>query len=155
MNATAMIPILGRIGQALRPWQDRVIRWMDVASSHRQALMASACRAAGLVPVIIPTSMTSLLQPLDTHCSAKYKRHLTQEHEKVWPASPTGGSTTAGCLEALFRLNREILLGTDWAPALRQCVFGGGQGELARTVHRSLDWTPSLSSVSSDPPSLH
>ena len=37
------------------------------------SVVLAECRAAGIIPVVIPAKLTGLLQPLDTHAFAAYK----------------------------------------------------------------------------------
>ena len=142
LSAAMLCRIVRLVGVAVRELQAKywLLLSMDVCPVHLSAEVALAARRAGLCLHYIPASMTSCLQPLDTHVFSHFKLRLSQAHHELMLQSPDGAVHREDFLAALCSLTRRIF-SAPWPTAFRHCGFSAGQHGLGSSVMRALSFT--------------
>lgn len=94
-----------------------VILLVDVHSSHIDNSIFLHARRCGIRLVYIPSKLTWLLQPCDTHVFAPFKQAVRKawQHEKA--RRPNGVVSTETWLELVCRAIGEVLVGASWRHA--------------------------------------
>lgn len=128
-NTALMRWVVRLLGAAVAPFlADFVpIFLFDASKTHTHATVFAACRRAGLLPGLVPSKMTWLLQPLDIRGFLPFKLHLQREYQ-VCRIRAVGGVVAVGdwfaCVCAAIRI---VLQGRCWATAFDAAGFGPGQ----------------------------
>ena len=97
---------------------------MDAHTSHFSCEALRAARANGILPCIIPASMTSLLQPLDTHVFARFKLFLRTRLHQTMLQGPNRDLTVLEVMDALMHTMKGVLQSHEWDPIFTQNGFG-------------------------------
>ena len=89
ITAECLVWIINLIGWNLRGLRNLydIVLSMDVLGLHFCDKVVNAARANGIRLHFIPGTLTWLLQPLDTHGFALYKRYLKKSHWIIRPAT--------------------------------------------------------------------
>ena len=116
LSASVLCRRLRLVQVALREVHDKcwILLSMDVCPVHLSPHVALAAKNAGFCLHYIPASMTSTLQPLDTHVFAHFKLRLSQAHHDLLVQSKTGTVS----LETFF-VGSTLL---HHPPSLRSCL---------------------------------
>ena len=112
---------------------------MDAASQHiADDVLAHAARLRVRV-LLIPSRMTWLLQPLDSHVYAVLKRtfHLLQLDERS--ANPQGVMGGVAWIDVLERGVRAVLVERDWSGALASNGLIRGAVDLRQRIRSHLE----------------
>ena len=126
---------------------------MDACPCHCTGLVARACAKAGVHLLYVSASMTSVMQPCDTHVFAKLKRLIAQQVELKRLASGTGEATTLQIAQTLCESVSTILYGTSWLRAFAHAGLRDRQRNLSRGFLRKLQWAEAPV-ISAELPSL-
>ena len=136
-----MVEILRDVRACLAPFMGAfqpVFTW-DAARQHTTPLVFSTARRCGMWPLTIPSKLTWLLQPLDTHAFAGFKRKLSELDQSQC-------TELLGCevgVRALVRrvsivVNSEILE-SSWARAFDSNGLGHLQSRVSDRVRSVLN----------------
>ena len=117
------------------------------------SVVLAECRAAGIIPVVIPAKLTGLLQPLDTHAFAAYKHRVRKAFMEARVRAADGNVSVAAFLGCVQQAIRSVLQGRLWAEAFDSNGFCTGQARVSQRVMAELDFAAPLA-VPSTPPSL-
>ena len=152
VNQGLFATIIRLIMAALRPYLDeyQVILMFDTYKAHITSCIFSECARAGAWPLLVPPSMTWLLQVLDTHAFGRYKACLQGAYQD---AAATGAVNIDRFLQCVYGAIEEAMQARTWALAFDENGFGAAQGRLSRTVRRHLE-LEDVAAVSACRPSL-
>jgi hypothetical protein len=127
--------ILSHLAKALRDVipKRHVILLLDVHRSHIHSSIFSLSRRYGIRLIYVPAKLTFLLQPLDTHVFAFFKRMLLDAWREE-KASCEGAITKKRWLLMIFRCVRKVLQGTRWTHAFHATGALGHQAEVSPKV---------------------
>ncbi len=103
---------------------------MDTFAAHLSPAFLRACRRSGFWVIFVPASTTWLLQPLDTHVFASYKRQLERSFRQSQIASADGVVTTQSVLRIAATTARKVFASRKWSAAFDACGFGCNQTRL-------------------------
>ena len=127
-----------------------IIMVLDAYSVHASLETARLCRALGIRVLYVPSGMTWLLQPLDTHVFSQLKRRMRKRMLRKRLDSETGKLAWSDALECATFAVREDLVHKTWCTAMSRA---GLQGE-ADAVAAKLKTSFSDMDLTSRPPSL-
>ena len=87
---------------------------LDNAPTHRQIDVIKHCSRLGVFPLFIPSKLTWLMQPLDSHSFARFKSRLYVEQLKKRQASTSGSVKDSDWVDSLATVIREVLVNRAW-----------------------------------------
>ena len=118
--------IVRRLGKALQEHAaDRqAILLLDAHTCHFSEEALAAARDWKIWPCIVPASMTSTLQPLDTHVFSRFKMFLRTRLHQVMLAGPNKDLTCEQVVDALMHAIKGVMQSHAWAPAFARNGFG-------------------------------
>ena len=125
----------------------------DACRQHLARCVFAACQPAGIWPLVVPASLTWLLQPLDTHTFLAHKGRLRAAYQNARIRAVDGEVGVAGLLQCVYEATRSILQGVRWARSFEENGCGAGQRGLCQRVLKELGWD-APPAVSSSRPSL-
>ena len=139
-NQRLMVEILREVRACLAPFMGAfqpVFTW-DAAQQHTTPLVFSTARRCGMWPLTIPSKLTWLLQPLDTHAFANFKRKLS-ELDRQPCAECLGGEVGVRALarRVSFAVSAQILE-PSWARAFDSNGLGHLQSHVSGRVRNAL-----------------
>ena len=132
--------IIRLLGLILAPVRERYqpVLMFDAVSLHLADEVMQELAAATIWFSVIPARLTWLLQPLDTHGFAKYKRYL----KRLFQDNATG-ITEANCAErmVLFVVAtiRVVLQGNRWHAAFDHNGLAGDQRNVSNYIKQHLE----------------
>ena len=128
--------IVRMIAAALAPFAAayQPILFMDAARCHLKWNVFAACSRAGIWPIVVPARMTWLLQPLDTHVFASFKRCVQADVLRARCAAAVDDSVLEQLMAALREAVASILVGRTWGKAFASNGFGAGQTGVSQRV---------------------
>ena len=134
--------IIELMGVALKPWQQTryFLLCMDACPCHCSAQVVRACNKAGLRVCYVAASMTSILQPCDTHVFARLKRFLRDGMERLRLQSETGETQTCEFLKLISEAVHGVLNKYDWKEAFACTGLRDLQREVSKSTLRKLQW---------------
>ena len=140
LSARVLCRILRLVGVALRAVQERfwLLLSMDVCPVHLSLAVAAAARRAGFCLHYIPASMTSSLQPLDTHVFAQLKLRLSQAHHDLLLQSRSGTVKIDEFVSLVCCMTRRLFTHA-WPVAFQHCGFSAAQCGLGASLLRALE----------------
>ena len=151
VNKEILTQIIELMGVALKPWQQTryFLLCMDACPCHCSSQIARACNKAGLHLFYVAASMTSSLQPCDTHVFARFKRFLRAGMETLRLQSVTGGTQTSEVLQLISKAVQGVLNSRDWTEAFSQTGLRDQQRKVSKSLLRRLQWSeaPLISST--------
>ena len=135
-----MVYILRLVRVALLPFLSvyQPIMLFDAAPQHTTPLVLRSSRRMQLWPCVVPAKETFLLQPLDTHVFASFKRCLARLHHSAHVMSVDGEVTFAAFLQCVCQAIEEIVVQRSWAHAFECNGFGVLQAGLSERVRSEL-----------------
>ena len=153
MNVPTMRRVLRQLKVALEPYMDerQPILLLDANTVHINAQVLADCRAAGILPVVVPAKLTWLLQPLDTHAFAQYKAHLRGAFLAARLRTADGNLSLEAFLGCVQEAIRTVLQGRRWDEAFDGNGFSVAQGAVSSRVTSQLDLTAPLAVPSTRP----
>ena len=92
MTAEDLALILHSVGKAVTPWkgEHQSVLFLDVAGAHLPKTVMVAAKKAGIHLLFIPSSTTSLVQPLDVFGFGAFKVWLKQKYQEQRQAETDG-----------------------------------------------------------------
>ena len=112
----------------------QIVLLFDAYKAHFADVVLKACAYHGIWPLVIPASLTWLLQPLDTHAFLPYKLCLQREYQLARIQTHDGVVGTRELFACLFTAITNVLGSTNWAFAFLRNGFGEQQSGLSRRV---------------------
>jgi hypothetical protein len=109
------------------PGKSLLVVW-DAAPQHRQHSVLTHASRLGIHMVVIPAGTTWLLQPLDTHVFACFKRTLSRKQTESRAASADGVLPRGAWIDAAAGAISNVLVNRDWSAAMAAnglCDTGG------------------------------
>ena len=142
VNKVTLSKIIHLIGVALKLWQETryFVLCVDACPCHCSVEVVRACNKAGLHVCYVAASMTSILQPCDTHVFARLKRFLRAGMETLRLQSATGGAQTYDVLKLINEAVRCVLNKNDWKGAFAQTGLRDAQRGVSKSTLRKLQW---------------
>lgn len=142
LNQESMARIIALLGACLEELRKNhlFILSMDACPCHCTPLVARACARAGLRLLYVPASMTSLLQPCDTHVFARLKHFISKKIELTRLASPTGEAAVLDIVRILCEGVSVVVQGTSWLRAFAHTGLRDHQRGLSHGLLRKLQW---------------
>ena len=130
VNRNVFKLILAHIGDFAKTHaKDRqVILIMDALGVHCSEPVLAAARRHKIWVCIIPASMTSLLQPLDTHVFARFKLYFRMRLHEMMQSGANKDLEILQVLRALMLTIKGVLQRHEWAPVFKQNGFGKTSG---------------------------
>lgn len=156
VDATAMVRILHLLRESLRPiWQEvHVVLLLDCCPVHASRKVVAAAGRLGFRLVMVPASMTGILQPLDAYAFAGLKkRHRDCVLDESMRNQSGALSVVTHCAKLLATVHSFISSGS-WARAFRGCGFGDEQKGLGGRARAKLQWPVGPPEVGRELPSL-
>ena len=142
VNKEILSKIMHLMGIALKPWQQSryFVLCMDACPCHCSVEVVRACNKAGLHVCYVAASMTSLLQPCDTHVFVRLKRFLRAGIETLRLQSETGETQTYDVLKLISEAVRCVLNKNDWKEAFASTGLRDVQRGVSKSTVRKLQW---------------
>jgi len=117
----------------------QIILVLDTATPHLGDLVAETAARLNIWMVMVPSGLTWLLQPADTHVMAGLKSYLLREHLRVASLSPGGIVDDEEWAKILARAATDFLGSRNWEAAFEQTGAGcRGVAALGATLLRKL-----------------
>ena len=140
LRTDVVVNLINVLGEALKPFAStcRFVLLMDAAKIHLGKRVVQACTRHSIHLMYVPASMTSLLQPLDTHCFSLYKRFISRQYEEALVNSDSGEVSTFSFLKILITAVENVIQARDWKQAFLQTGFGNLQQELSGSLRMKL-----------------
>lgn len=128
--------IIRMIATALAPFADayQPVIFFDAARCHLKWNVFAACARLGIWPILVPAKMTWLLQPLDTHVFASFKRRVQAAVLRARCSGDLEGNVLKQVLAALCEAIESVLQRSDWAHAFASNGFGNAQAGISARV---------------------
>ncbi len=149
----SVVKLLAKCLEPLKPLAHCLFA-VDCAPSHATKEVAATAARCGIFLHMIPSSMTSSLQPLDVYVFAKFKRRLRTLYEEKALASSDGCVARDDVLRLVFTTVAEVVQGKSWTRAFRGCGWGAAQQCIGEHLQRKLAWKPEQIAVGSEMPGL-
>ena len=143
MNATLMTRYLRLLGTRLRGLKEthRFILYMDAHRVHCTPAVLRCASAVDLWICVIPSKMTWVMQPCDTHLFSSYKRQLGEELQQLSGETVDGTLNWELVLEALWRVVASLLTDRDWSYAFAAVGLADQQQRLSKRTRNKLQYT--------------
>ena len=138
VDASAMVRVLQLLRESLSPiWTEiHVVLLMDCCPVHAAKKVVAASRRLGLHLVMVPVSMTGVMQPLDAYAFAGLIVILLQASAR----SSCGTVNVVTHCTQLFDAVQSHISAGSWAKAFRGCGFGDAQTQLGSRARSKLQW---------------
>ena len=134
-----IIRLLGMILAPICCDRSQPLLMFDAAMIHLADEVMNELAAANIWFCLIPARLTWLLQPLDTHGFAKYKRHLKRSYQDTLLDSPQGNNAERMILLVVDTI-RAVLQGNRWDNAFRRNGLAGNQTHVSTFIKRNLEF---------------
>ena len=136
LNTEVVTNVVKLLAAVLQPFQNthRFILMLDAAPVHLKKEVVKTCNRYGIYLMYVAASMTSILQPLDTHVFAQYKRYLREGCEDMIVDDESGELRTYAVLDLMIRAIKHVVTGRSWQQAFRHVGFGNKQADLSTTT---------------------
>ncbi len=95
-----------------------VVVVLDCAPCHTSARVVAHAARLGVHLVFVPTNLTWLLQPLDSHVFAGLKRRLCEQQTRERCERPNGVMPPGRWVDVAATVVTEMIVERDWAPAM-------------------------------------
>ena len=125
----------------LQPLRERYqpLLIFDAAPLHLADDVMEELATASIWYLVIPARLTWLLQPLDTHAFAKYKRHLKMLFQDRDRRDQEDNSTLV-MVRLVIHTIRAVLQGHQWGPAFASNGLTGDQDRVSMFIRRELEY---------------
>ena len=133
--------IIRLLGQIIAPVLDtcQPVLMFDAARLHLADEVMLELAVVRFWYLVIPARLAWLVQPLDTHAFAKYKRDLRNRFQGT-----VAGADEANLTERMVRLVvqtiRAVLNGNHWAPAFARNGLDGSQANVSKCIKQMLEY---------------
>ena len=128
---------LRRTVRAARPDCDLVVVW-DAACQHLAAAVLAHARRLRVRLLLVPGRLTWLLQPLDTHVFALFKRTMHETQLQCRAEAPDGTLPPTQWLRIVETAIRKVLVERTWSASLRANGLTGDTAALRPRISRAL-----------------
>ena len=119
----------------------QVVLLLDTASVHICPLFLRAASRKGIMVQYIPAKLTWLLQPLDAHVFARFKRYLLQEYRLSLQPGEAIGCDLTSRVQSIIKACRHVLQAHAWAYAFDANGFSTcAQSKVRQTILDELEW---------------
>ena len=141
LRSDVVVNLINVLGEALKPFAStcRFVLMLDAAKIHLSKKVVQACTRNSIHLMYVPASMTSLLQPLDTHVFSLYKRFIRRQYEEALVDSGSGEVSTFTFLKILIAAVENVIRARNWKNAFLQTGFGNQQGSLSASLRNKLE----------------
>ena len=143
LKSDVVVNLIKLLGAALKPFADthRFVLMLDAAKIHLSTKVVKACTRHSIHLMYVPASMTSLLQPLDTHVFSLFKRFIRREYEACLVKSDSGDVSTFSFLKILIAAVQNVIQARSWKSAFLQTGFGEQQTQVSGSLRLKLQLT--------------
>ncbi len=93
-----------------------------------------AAHRIGILLVQIPTLLTWLLQPYDTHVFSSYRSYLEQEYRRLLRVTEGHDVTSDDWLYSIMRVTSKFLCERSWRSTFEQNGLIGNQDHLSQAL---------------------
>ena len=140
-NAQEHAVIIRLLGQILAPVLDtcQPVLMFDAVGLHLADEIMLELTVASMWYLVIPARLTWLLQPLDTHGFAKYKRYLRNRFQET-VAGAEEANLTQRMVQLVVQTIRAVLNGNRWAPAFVHNGLDGSQANVSKYIKQLLKY---------------
>ncbi|CAE7495906.1 unnamed protein product [Symbiodinium sp. CCMP2592] len=147
-TADCMVEIIQHLATHLAPWLARYtpILLLDQAPCHLPAKVMEAARDAHIHLVYIPSSLTSVLQPLDVAAFSTLKMWWAAKFQALRQASDNHEVSELAWMELLRTVPRKFFAARSWSRAFTAVGTAGDVTILNRALKRQLGDTVVMSS---------
>ena len=118
------IRVLAKALKELRP-HHRALLLLDCCPSHHSISVLRAAHRSGVEVILVPSRMTWLLQPLDTHAFAVLKRRLRQADFDTKVRLEKSILSPLERVEMQGEVIRRVLVDTSWSEVMRRVGVTG------------------------------
>ena len=134
--------IVHRLRIALEPFiaQRQPLLIMDTARIHLAPLALRALSRANIWTVLVPPSMTFLLQPLDTDIFALLKAAIQNEYQNARVASGVASPSVVTLATCVATGIQNVLCAREWGRAFARNGYGDQQRTLGDRVKTALQY---------------
>ena len=126
-----------------------IVLIMDCSTAHLDRLSVAHLRRLGFIVVLVPASLTWLLQILDVYVFSGLKRDVRQAEARARADSPSGQIVPGQWITLATDVIRREIINRDWSPSFARLGAGETCTELSSPVAdllRGRDITPGLPS---------
>ena len=140
-NAQEHCIIIRLLSLVLQPLLERYqpLLIFDAAPLHLADQVMAELATAGIWYLVIPARLTWLLQPLDTHAFAKYKRYLKTIFQDRDRRDQEENSTLL-MVRLVIHTIRAVLQGFHWGPAFASNGLTGNQDRVSMFIRGELEY---------------
>ena len=140
-NAEQHAVIVRLLGLILAPLLDtcQPVLMFDAVGLHLADEIMLELTVASMWYLVIPARLTWLLQPLDTHGFAKYKRYLRNRFQET-VAGAEEANLTQRMVQLVVQTIRAVLNGNRWAPAFVSNGLDGSQANVSKYIKQMLKY---------------
>ena len=140
-NHEEHVIIVRLLGLILEPLFERYqpVLMFDASPLHIHDDVMAELAARSIWYIVIPARLTWLLQPLDTHGFAKYKRYLKQRFQDTIVSS-AGVNLTERMVRLVVETIRAVLQGNRWDGAFRSNGLDGDQTHVSNYIKETLQF---------------
>ena len=140
VNNGTMLEILRELHASIFPLFSELqpIMLFDAAPPHTRASVFRMARRLQIWPLPIPAGCTYLLQPLDTHAFASFKRRLEQFNQGAQVEAGRSDLELGKLLDSVSAAIQEVILDQSWEHAFERDGFGFAQLALSQRVRAEL-----------------
>ena len=140
-NAKEHAVIIRLLGLILAPVLDRCqpVLMFDAVGLHLADEVMQQLTDARIWYLVIPARLTWLLQPLDTHGFAKYKRYLRSRFQDVVAAADEA-NVTQRMVGLVVQAIQSVLNGNAWASAFARNGLDGSQANVSKYIKQMLEY---------------
>ena len=117
----------------------QIVLLFDAYKAHFGDSVMTACAAHGIWPILIPASLTWLLQPLDTHAFLPYKLCLQRAYQVARMQTHNGVVGIHDLFACVYFAIADVLENRSWSSAFVRDGFGEQQSQLSSRVESWLE----------------
>ena len=152
-NGKLMAAIIRRIKLAIQTWADRFefVLVLDALRAHVCGNALDAFSRCGILPLVIPAGLTSILQMLDTHVFSSYKDALRDLYGAARLQYPQGDAPIEAFMQCVKDAIENVISRRDWSRAFSDNGFG--EGAASPSVVQALSLGENVD-ISAEAPSL-
>ena len=111
-----------------------IVLFFDTASPHLGSKLFARCKREGVSIVIVPSLMTGILQPLDTHVFSRYKGKLSLQYSAAQVAGPGHVLPMPQVVRLIWSAWQETERSYEWGRAFAANGFSFQQQDVCSRV---------------------
>lgn len=141
ITKTTFVKIAAMLGKALAPVLDKY-QPILLLDAHRVHISKEGLRSLSthhIWPIVVPASTTWLMQPLDTHCFARYKQFLRSRYTHIMGHKGHAAFSVDAVVCAVNDCCLNVLQGIAWEYAFTGNGFGDKQQNVRLHLLDELD----------------